>query len=59
MTTDLRHECAACGTSSASAGDRMAKDLNDFLGGLSAQARAEYGPTAAEWAEVNEEEVDE
>ena len=40
-------------------GDRATKALNDFLGGFSAQARAEYGPTAAEWAEVNEEEVDE
>ena len=61
MTVCPRHYCPVCtrAVPTPGAGERATKALNDFLGGLSAQARAVYAPTSAEWAEVNEEEVDE
>ena len=71
MKTCPIHGCPACAVAAPrpgagdhrsptpGVGDRATKALNDFLGGFSAQARAVYGPTSAEWAEVNEEEVDE
>lgn len=61
MTVCPTHGCPACAVAAPrpGPGDRATKALNDFLGGFSAQARAVYGPTSAEWAEVNEEEVDE